>query len=187
MPEEESPKPKRTSRHEPGEIVRYSGPIPPADELARYEGTQPGAADRLIAMAEREQAAIIAFRNRALLVTSALSALTIVAIAYIMSLNALAAVVVALALAQLLPPITELVREWSASRLDRQEREIDIQFKQGLHELDIQIRREQHELDMIEARKRLAIPTDEAEDDEETTLLEMYGDAEDSSAERSAR
>ncbi len=96
-----------------------------------------------------------------------------------MSLNATAAAVVALALAQLLPPVTELVREWFATRLDRQEREIDIQFKQDLHELDIQIRREQHELEIIAARKRLELPANERDDDDEADLLAMYDDAED--------
>ncbi|MBB2206443.1 DUF2335 domain-containing protein [Gluconacetobacter takamatsuzukensis] len=33
----------------------YSGPLPPPDQLARYEQIMPGAVDRLIAMAEREQ------------------------------------------------------------------------------------------------------------------------------------
>ena len=33
----------------------YSGPLPPPDQLARYEQIMPGAVERLIAMAEREQ------------------------------------------------------------------------------------------------------------------------------------
>lgn len=32
----------------------YSGPLPPASELARYEQVLPGAADRIIAMAEKQ-------------------------------------------------------------------------------------------------------------------------------------
>jgi uncharacterized membrane protein len=32
----------------------YSGPIPPADELIKYEQVCPGAADRIIAMAESQ-------------------------------------------------------------------------------------------------------------------------------------
>ena len=34
----------------------YAGPIPPADELARYETALPGAADRILKMAESQQA-----------------------------------------------------------------------------------------------------------------------------------
>jgi hypothetical protein len=33
----------------------YSGPIPPPEALARYEEIQPGAADRIIKMAEKQQ------------------------------------------------------------------------------------------------------------------------------------
>ncbi len=35
--------------------VMYSGPIPPADELKRLEEIQPGAAERIITMAEKSQ------------------------------------------------------------------------------------------------------------------------------------
>ena len=38
------------------------GPIPPAEELARYEEALPGAADRIIGMAEQEQAGRIKLR-----------------------------------------------------------------------------------------------------------------------------
>ncbi len=34
--------------------VSYSAPIPPASEFAKYEAACPGAADRILAMAERE-------------------------------------------------------------------------------------------------------------------------------------
>ena len=33
----------------------YSGPIPPPEALARYEEIQPGAADRILTMAEKQQ------------------------------------------------------------------------------------------------------------------------------------
>ncbi|RKE10520.1 DUF2335 domain-containing protein [Catellatospora citrea] len=36
-------------------MTRFQGPIPPPDALAAYEALLPGAADRLMAMAEREQ------------------------------------------------------------------------------------------------------------------------------------
>lgn len=36
-------------------MTRFQGPIPSPDALAAYESLQPGAADRMIAMAEREQ------------------------------------------------------------------------------------------------------------------------------------
>ncbi len=36
-------------------VVTYSGPLPPSSELAKYEKVQPGAADRIIAMAENVQ------------------------------------------------------------------------------------------------------------------------------------
>ena len=38
------------------------GPIPPAEELARYEKALPGAADRIIGMAEQEQSGRIKLR-----------------------------------------------------------------------------------------------------------------------------
>lgn len=34
--------------------TEFSGPLPPADELEKYERVSPGAAERIIAMAERE-------------------------------------------------------------------------------------------------------------------------------------
>ena len=37
-------------------VQRYSGPIPPAAELEHYEHIHPGLADRIVQMAEREQA-----------------------------------------------------------------------------------------------------------------------------------
>lgn len=35
--------------------AHYEGPLPPAAEFARYEATHPGAADRILRMAETEQ------------------------------------------------------------------------------------------------------------------------------------
>lgn len=35
--------------------VAYSGPIPPPNHFAQYENVLPGAADRILSMAEREQ------------------------------------------------------------------------------------------------------------------------------------
>jgi uncharacterized membrane protein len=40
--------------HQKQQISLYKGPIPPADELIKYERACPGAADRIIAMAERQ-------------------------------------------------------------------------------------------------------------------------------------
>ena len=49
------------------ELKSYSGPIPSAEEFARYEEVHAGSADRLMSMAEREQKAIVSFRNNALI------------------------------------------------------------------------------------------------------------------------
>lgn len=38
------------------QIAHYTGPIPPANELAKYEEAVPGAAERILAMAERQSA-----------------------------------------------------------------------------------------------------------------------------------
>lgn len=38
-------------------LASYSGPLPPASEVARYESVLPGAADRLISLHERREAA----------------------------------------------------------------------------------------------------------------------------------
>jgi uncharacterized membrane protein len=42
-----------------GQIQVYQGPLPPPAELAAYEQAQSGAADRILAMAERDQLAVI--------------------------------------------------------------------------------------------------------------------------------
>lgn len=43
----------------------YSGPIPPPQMLAEYEAVQPGFADRIISMAEKEQANRHLLENKA--------------------------------------------------------------------------------------------------------------------------
>lgn len=44
----------------------YSGPIPPPEALARYEEIQPGAADRIIKMAEKQQEHRMSLRQKPL-------------------------------------------------------------------------------------------------------------------------
>lgn len=39
-----------------GASMTYEGPLPPASEFDRYEQVCPGAADRILSMAEREEA-----------------------------------------------------------------------------------------------------------------------------------
>lgn len=51
------PVPANNQSKQTTQVVRtesFSGPIPPPDTLARYEQMVPGAADRIIAMAENE-------------------------------------------------------------------------------------------------------------------------------------
>jgi uncharacterized membrane protein len=43
------------SENNNGRIVAYRGPLPPAQELERYEQVAPGSADRIIRMAEEQQ------------------------------------------------------------------------------------------------------------------------------------
>ncbi|WP_355660068.1 DUF2335 domain-containing protein [Halomonas salifodinae] len=45
----------REIRFQAQQITHSSGPVPPAEEMARYEQVIPGAADRIFAMAEQEQ------------------------------------------------------------------------------------------------------------------------------------
>ena len=125
---------------------RYSGPIPPAEEFARYEDVNPGSADRLFSMAEREQEDIVSFRNKSLVAATIVAVSTIVAIAYILSANPNALILIALAIVHVLPPITDFIRGMVDSALTRKERE-----------LEIQIRKDNHELDMLEARERLKL------------------------------
>lgn len=44
----------------------YSGPIPPPEALARYEEIQPGAADRILKMAEKQQDHRMALETKAI-------------------------------------------------------------------------------------------------------------------------
>lgn len=44
----------------------YSGPIPPPEALARYEEVQPGAADRILTMAEKQQEHRMALETKAI-------------------------------------------------------------------------------------------------------------------------
>ena len=43
-----------TPAQERGRLLSYSGPLPPANELIRYNEAQPDAADRIIKMAEEQ-------------------------------------------------------------------------------------------------------------------------------------
>ena len=130
------------------ELTRYSGPIPPAEEFARYEEIYPGSADRLFSMAEREQSNTVKFRYSALAATTAVAIATIIAIALILTSYPESVVLVALAITYALPAITDFIRGIVDSRLSRKERE-----------LEIQIRRDNHELDMLAARKNLELPS----------------------------
>ena len=127
--------------------VSYSGPIPPAEEFARYEEVHPGSADRLFSMAEREQEEIVSFRKNSLVVATIVAIVTIVAIAYILTANPNALILVALAVAHVLPSITDFIRGMVDSALTRKERE-----------LEIQIRKDNHDLDMLAARQKLQLP-----------------------------
>jgi uncharacterized membrane protein len=40
-------------------VQHHSGPLPPADEIAKYELTLPGSAHRIIAMAEIQQVHVL--------------------------------------------------------------------------------------------------------------------------------
>lgn len=51
IPKQAAPENKQTLVHQ-----SYQGPIPPSLELQRYEEVLPGAAERIISMAEKEQA-----------------------------------------------------------------------------------------------------------------------------------
>ena len=135
------------------EVRSYSGPIPPAEEFARYEAVLPGSADRLISMAEREQTNIVSFRNKTLVAATLVAIVTIIAIAFILTLNANVLVVAALALAQALPSVTDFLREILDSRIARKEQE-----------LDIQIRKDRHELEMKAARQQLNLPPSSDDD-----------------------
>lgn len=148
MPEDQDKKHHVTLSREVREVRKYSGPVPSAEEFARYEEVLPGSADRLISMAEREQTDIVSFRNRVLIATTIVAIVTILAISYILTLNAYAFVVAAMAIGQALPAVTDFIRGMSDNRIAREE-----------HELEIQIRKDHHELDMLAARQQLSLPS----------------------------
>lgn len=50
--------------------VGFGGPLPPAEEFARYEQVCPGAADRIIAMAENQSRHRQAIENKSIEMTS---------------------------------------------------------------------------------------------------------------------
>ena len=127
-------------------VRSYSGPIPSAEEFARYEEVHPGSADRLFSMAEREQNDIVSFRNISLLSATIVALATIAAIAYILTANPNALILAALAVAHVLPSITDFIRSMVDSALSRKERE-----------LEIRIRKDNHELDMLAAKQRLEL------------------------------
>lgn len=155
MPEDQDKKHEIISREV--REVRYSGPVPPAEEFARYEEVLPGSADRLISMAEREQTAIVSFRSKVLVATTLVTLVVIAAIAFILTLEAHPFVVAALAVAQALPPITDFIKGISDNRMARKEQE-----------LDIQIRKDRHELEMKAARQQLSL-TPGSDDDSSRT------------------
>ena len=131
------------------QVRRVSGPIPSAEEFARYEEAYPGSADRILSMAEREQNDIVAFRTKALVAATIVAVVTIVAIAYILSATPNALILLALATAHVLPSIADFIRGMNDSALTKKERE-----------LEIQIRKDNHELDMLAARQRLELGSD---------------------------
>ncbi len=128
------------------QVRHYSGPIPPAEEFARYEEIYPGSADRLFSMAEREQKDTVSFRHKSLVATTGVAIITILAIAYILTANPNALILLALATAHVLPSITDFIRGIIDSALTKKERE-----------LEIQIRKDNHELDMIAAKEKLEL------------------------------
>lgn len=164
MPEDQDEKHDVTLSRE---VRRYSGPIPPAEEIARYEEVLPGSADRLLSMAEREQTDIVSFRNKVLVATTIVTVITILAIVLILALNADALVVAALALAQALPPVTNFLRGNTDNRLARQEQELDIQIRKDLHEIEMQA-----------ARQRLSLPPG-SDDDSKLSPQQLTSESED--------
>ena len=147
-PEDENQEPDVTITRKVSEVKSYSGPIPPAEEFARYEEVYPGSAGRLISMAEREQQEIVSFRNKSLIATTIVTLTIIVAIAHILTLNPNVLVLGALAIAQALPSITDFLRGISENAMAKKEQE-----------LDIQIRKDHHELEMEAARQQLLLPS----------------------------
>ena len=79
-------KPENATRVE-AHFQQYSGPIPPPDMMRAYEEILPGSAERILNMAEREQARQINYDNRGLLF-GFIAALCLIALsAYIVSLG----------------------------------------------------------------------------------------------------
>ncbi len=130
------------------QVKHYSGPIPTAEEFARYEEIYPGSAERLFSMAEKEQDATVKFRYISLAATTIVAVASIIAIALILTVHPESLVLVALAITYALPAITHFLRGIVDSQLSRKERE-----------LEIQIRKDNHELDMLAARKNLKLPS----------------------------
>ena len=130
----------------------FSGPIPPADMLARYEEVLPGSADRLISMAERQH------RFRILL--SILSPTIGLASLVVLVVFALAVisfgVPTVIAALSALPPNTLMIlgglvyiwRNVDKTRMERERHSQQLQFDAENHNIDIQIKRERHELEM---------------------------------------
>ena len=156
IPEDENQEPEITITRRVREVNSYSGPVPPAEEFARYEEINPGSAGRLISMAEREQQEIVSFRNKSLVATTIVTLTIIVAIAHILTLNPNVLVLGALAIAQALPSITDFLRGISENAMARKEQEFDLQ-----------IRKDHHELEMKAARKQLLLPSNSDEDSAE--------------------
>ena len=161
-----------TLTHEVRTVRSYSGPIPPAEEFARYEDVFPGSANRLFSMAEREQDEIVSFRNKSLLATTVIAIATIIAIAHILTLNPNTFVLAALAISYALPPITGFLRGMSDNALAKKERE-----------LDIQIRKDVHEIDMKAARQQLMLPSS-SDQDSSGRLRRLESDNESTDAEQ---
>lgn len=134
------------------QVSHYRGPIPPAEEFARYEEIYPGSAERLFSMAEKEQDSTIKFRYSSLAATTIVAIASIIAIALILTSYPESIVLVALAITYALPAITDFIRGIVESQLSRKERE-----------LEIQIRKDNHELDMIAAKKQLELPASSVE------------------------
>ena len=161
MPEDQDKRHEITLSRRVRKVSRYSGPIPRAEEFARYEDVLPGSADRLISMAEQEQTAIISFRNKALVATTLVAIGTIVAITVILTLGEPEHVfmVAALALTYALPPVTNFLKVILDNRMAMKKQE-----------LDIQIKKDRHELEMKAERQRLSLPPGSDNDDDSSRI-----------------
>ena len=66
-PKRNTPLPQPNSPNGPklqGFVAQYKGPVPPPEILDKLDKILPGAAERIFAMAEKEQNAVIADRNQ---------------------------------------------------------------------------------------------------------------------------